>query len=182
VIEFSGSMVFHGDKGILNDFDLVTATSSEDRQTGGERTGNVPYMVLALLTKEYFDRKVTRQYRHDLESFIWVLAHVTLLKYEKYLERLQVWDTATYDQVRKDKKDFVDRILEDRKNIPDNVDKKQWDMLVPLLEWLLESVMQRAKPNTLPKPSEFDLLRYFEDIVEANWTWDSTKFKFQRLP
>ena len=58
--------------GVLNDFDLAHV-SGEERPSGTERTGTMPVMALDLLTKDAWTGKVERLYRHDCESFVWVL-------------------------------------------------------------------------------------------------------------
>jgi len=58
--------------GILNDFDLAHL-AGEERPSGTERTGTIPFMAFDLLTNEAWDGNITRQYRHDCESFAWVL-------------------------------------------------------------------------------------------------------------
>ena len=60
------------DRGILNDFDLAHLRG-EQRPSGTERTGTMPFMALDLLTQDAWDGKVKRLYRHDCESFAWVL-------------------------------------------------------------------------------------------------------------
>jgi hypothetical protein len=64
--------------GVLNDYDL---SSMRDTPTGTERRGTIPFMVVDLLTKEALQGKVAHLYRHDAESFIWVLIWVCL-RYE----------------------------------------------------------------------------------------------------
>src|ERR1700733_166262 len=58
--------------GVLNDFDLAHVRGNE-RPSGTERTGTMPFMALDLLTKNAWAGKVERLYRHDCESFMWVL-------------------------------------------------------------------------------------------------------------
>ncbi|ESK80715.1 other 1 protein kinase [Moniliophthora roreri MCA 2997] len=66
-------------KCILNDFDLATlmdpGTEVPDRK-GYERTGTRPFMAMDLLNKEGVMGLIYRRYRHDLESFFWVLVWV----------------------------------------------------------------------------------------------------------
>jgi hypothetical protein len=64
---------------VLNDFDL---SSIKDAPKGFERTGTVPFMSLDLLTQEAIAGDVEHVYRHDAESFIWVLTWVCL-RYER---------------------------------------------------------------------------------------------------
>jgi hypothetical protein len=65
--------------GILNDFDLATWV---DRSTmNNDRTGTIPFMAIDLL-EGGLDRRIPRLYRHDMESFSWVLAYVTVANIE----------------------------------------------------------------------------------------------------
>jgi hypothetical protein len=57
-------------RGVLND---LAHWTTQRRPTGTERTGTRPFMALDLLTDEAWDGKVERLYRHDCESFVWVL-------------------------------------------------------------------------------------------------------------
>ncbi|KIM42705.1 hypothetical protein M413DRAFT_122048 [Hebeloma cylindrosporum] len=66
--------------GVLNDFDLSTIMKPGDQnpnRQGLERTGTLPFMALQLLDDEGFDGKVPRRYRHELESFAWILVWVS---------------------------------------------------------------------------------------------------------
>ena len=60
--------------GVMNDWDLATL---EDKSThnGLERTGTVPFMALDLLNNAYWEGKISRLYRHDLESFFYMLCY-----------------------------------------------------------------------------------------------------------
>jgi Fungal protein kinase len=60
------------DRGILNDYDLAHL-NGRPRPSGTERTGTMPFMALDLLTDEAWKGMITRLYRHDCESFAWVL-------------------------------------------------------------------------------------------------------------
>ncbi|KAG2028979.1 hypothetical protein BDR03DRAFT_816759, partial [Suillus americanus] len=71
---------------VLNDFDLssiiqLMSSLKHDRPRGFERTGTVPFMSLDLLTPEAIAGEVEHVYRHDVESFIWVLTWICL-RYE----------------------------------------------------------------------------------------------------
>jgi hypothetical protein len=62
-------------RGVLNDYDFAHWTT-QCRPTGMERTGTRPFMALDLLTDAAWDGKIERLYRHDCESFAWVLLWV----------------------------------------------------------------------------------------------------------
>ncbi|KAF8484070.1 hypothetical protein DFH94DRAFT_338639 [Russula ochroleuca] len=62
----------NGDCGVLNDYDLAHL-HGRLRPSGFERTGTMPFMALDLLTDEAMKGQIERLYRHDCESFAWVL-------------------------------------------------------------------------------------------------------------
>ncbi|KAF8877383.1 hypothetical protein BD779DRAFT_1475263 [Infundibulicybe gibba] len=59
-------------RGILNDFDLALLRARR-LPSGTERTGTMPFMALDLLEEPAWKGEVRREYRHDAESFAWVL-------------------------------------------------------------------------------------------------------------
>jgi hypothetical protein len=66
--------------GVLNDYDL-SSLADEPGPRGNERTGTVPFMALDLLSEEGQQGEVKHLYRHDLESFMWCFAWISL-RYE----------------------------------------------------------------------------------------------------
>jgi hypothetical protein len=63
---------FNEDRGVLNDYDLAHL-NGRPRPSGTECTGTMPFMALDLLTDEAWKGEIPRLYRHDCESFAWVL-------------------------------------------------------------------------------------------------------------
>jgi hypothetical protein len=63
--------------GVLNDYDL-SSLATVHGPDGNERTGTVPFMALDLLTAKGQRGEVKHLYRHDLESFMWVLVWISL--------------------------------------------------------------------------------------------------------
>jgi hypothetical protein len=63
--------------GVLNDYDL-SSLANEPGPRGNERTGTVPFMARDLLTEEGQRGEIKHLYRHDLESFIWCFAWISL--------------------------------------------------------------------------------------------------------
>ena len=61
--------------GVVNDFDLASWVGRST--TNNDRTGTIPFMAIDLL-EGGLDRCIPRLYRHDMESFSWVLAYVTV--------------------------------------------------------------------------------------------------------
>ncbi|KAG2355781.1 hypothetical protein BDR07DRAFT_1364871 [Suillus spraguei] len=94
--------------GVLNDFDL---SSTRDSSSGQERTGTVPFMAIELLTKEVIKGEVQHLYRHDAESFLWVLTWVCLRYREGQLLRecrpLDGWLKVDAIGCRMKKNDFL---------------------------------------------------------------------------
>ncbi|KAG8994403.1 hypothetical protein FRB94_009917 [Tulasnella sp. JGI-2019a] len=62
--------------GVLNDFDLATMVGAK-HVANSEWTGTLPFMALDLLTRKGCNGEVEHLYRHDLESFLWVLVWIT---------------------------------------------------------------------------------------------------------
>ena len=65
--------------GVVNDFDLANwvghSTANKDR------IGTIPFMAIDLLSGG-LEERVPRLYRHDMESFSWILAYVTVAEIE----------------------------------------------------------------------------------------------------
>ncbi|KAF8215492.1 hypothetical protein K438DRAFT_1660184 [Mycena galopus ATCC 62051] len=59
--------------GVLNDFDLALCLNDETPSTSKQRTGTKPYMAIDLLVPD----PPYHLYRHDLESFLYVLVFLT---------------------------------------------------------------------------------------------------------
>ncbi|KAG1719909.1 hypothetical protein EDB19DRAFT_612502 [Suillus lakei] len=91
--------------GVLNDFDLSSTPS------GQERTWTVPFMANELLTKEAIEGEVKHRYQHDAESFIWVLTWVCLRYQNGRLLRkgrpLDEWLKVDVNGCREKKTDFL---------------------------------------------------------------------------
>ncbi|KAI6000205.1 hypothetical protein F5J12DRAFT_745254 [Pisolithus orientalis] len=63
--------------GVLNDYDLSSLTGSPN-PLDNERTGTTPFMAIDLLEEGGQNDNVKHQYRHDMESFIWVFIWISL--------------------------------------------------------------------------------------------------------
>jgi hypothetical protein len=95
--------------GVLTDFDLATLAGNS-YQRGMERTGTVPFMALDLLTAEGFSGGISRLYRHDSESFAWVLLWICG-RYDNGKEitnpPFQGWAAKTYEQCFNNKASYL---------------------------------------------------------------------------
>jgi Fungal protein kinase len=94
--------------GVLNDFDLAHVRG-KTRPSGTGRTGTMPFMALDLLTKNAWAGKVERLYRHDCESFVWVLLWICS-RYDEGAEieqpPLKEFITSNFLQHYKEKRSF----------------------------------------------------------------------------
>ncbi|EPT00439.1 hypothetical protein FOMPIDRAFT_1060403 [Fomitopsis schrenkii] len=112
----------------LRDFDLscVVGTGAPGGPQGTQRTGSIAFMALDLLTSEYWEGKVERLYRHDLEGS-W---------------RLQDWFTSDHNRCREEKRDFLSKWTPiDRKDATKDV----FDYAIALLLWLMDKQTTRDK-------------------------------------
>ncbi|KAF8068621.1 hypothetical protein FPV67DRAFT_1415344 [Lyophyllum atratum] len=163
--------------GVLNDFDLAVLAGV--RIFGGERTGTVPFMARELLTREYYDGKVERRYRHDLESFIWVLVIVTLEQSASYEGSLKKWQTGDYNTCRAAKTDFSQDFKHDVRQ-EEGVDQSQRELTKALVKWLVDR-RNASGPPYIPfsdhSEEDLDHLRRFEDVVAEFWSPDWPTFK-----
>src|ERR1700710_2714791 len=124
--------------GVLNDYDLSSLRITQGPQ-GNERTGTVPFMALELLTKGGQRGEVEHLYRHDLESFMWVLAWVCLRYKDGNLRTsdrpLDEWATQEAFTVGKEKSFFLDNFWTFKLQ---GVDRHIWRLLVACLSVLRE--------------------------------------------
>jgi len=91
--------------GVVNDFDL--ATWVDHSTTNNDRTGTIPFMAIDLLDGG-LDNRIPRLYRHDMESFIWVLAYITVANIEYKERTIKISPLPKVDAWFKDG-DYADR-------------------------------------------------------------------------
>jgi serine/threonine protein kinase len=100
-------------KGILNDWDMASYLEDDDEiklSTATHRTGTVPFMARDLLTD---DTPPPHLYRHDLESFfyilVWAALHYDFPRKEKLkrIAKVQGWDAVSFETARTAKEGFI---------------------------------------------------------------------------
>jgi len=64
------------EKGVLNDFDLAKLVSQTKPIGQNEVTGTLPFMALDLLNEQAMKGLIAPLYRHEAESFTWVLIYL----------------------------------------------------------------------------------------------------------
>jgi len=120
--------------GVLNDYDLSSLKSKTSAQgpQGDERTGTIPFMAVDLLTQKGQQGEVQHLYRHDLESFMWVLVWVALrYRNGRLLPRknrpFDDWATVDAGTCARNKSFFLTTILEYK---PFAEDERIWGLIV----------------------------------------------------
>ncbi|KAG0695565.1 hypothetical protein DFH29DRAFT_1083311 [Suillus ampliporus] len=130
--------------GILNDYDLSSLATTQG-PLGNERTGTVPFMALDLLSPEGQRGKVQHLYRHDLESFIWVLVWVCLRYRQGVLlprETRPFDEWATTDAVTcGEKKSYV--MINFSRYEPSDIEPRIWNLVVECVRVLQQDAYHR---------------------------------------
>ncbi|TFY56161.1 hypothetical protein EVG20_g9035 [Dentipellis fragilis] len=160
----TGNLMFNRDKrdqayGILNDWDLCEEVDTDPKNhtaTSRHRTGTLPFMAMELLS----DKPPIHRYRHDLESFFWILIwavyHFELNGKERRPNDLvNSWMQGTWKEMALAKRDFLaggDEIVSDllsKTTLAFRPLIRTW--IIPLLDMLTEyySAWKAHKARTL---------------------------------
>lgn len=103
--------------GVLNDWDLaIPVNRSEykfEKPTSYHRTGTATFMSIELLEDE--NRTIPHLYRHDLESFMWILIwcafnflfHGVEVPYKLRDAVVRDWVNISWQRIRQSKRDFL---------------------------------------------------------------------------
>ncbi|KAG1826552.1 hypothetical protein EV424DRAFT_1643290 [Suillus variegatus] len=149
--------------GVLNDYNL-SSLADDPGPRGNERTGTVPFIAVDLLTEEGQQGKVEHLHRHDLESFIWCFAWISL-RYDNGVllpQRLCPFDEwATLDTVACGEKKYV---FQGRRKLPacSPTNPLMWCFLVACLKVFdAEAYNRRAQQSD--SPTEVDELTDTEE-------------------
>jgi hypothetical protein len=100
---------------------------------GEQRMGTVPFMAIELLHKDYFDGKIQRIYRHDVESFIWVLVWVAMF-HDPTWSGYKLWQTSDYELCCSWKSAFL--MISYQEISPPAHESPRWKLALALLAWL----------------------------------------------
>ncbi|KAF9245420.1 hypothetical protein BU15DRAFT_71172 [Melanogaster broomeanus] len=130
---FNGKVI-----GVLNDYDLVSLTSSEN-PLGYERTGTILFMAIDLLNANSRDGETKHLYRHDMESFIWVFVRICFQYTDGKLRAqgpLDAWAKLDASGCAEKKGNFLFR-----GQVPPDMHNR--DYVVPLVHFLRTEVISR---------------------------------------
>ncbi|RDB14877.1 hypothetical protein Hypma_016414 [Hypsizygus marmoreus] len=152
-------------KGILNDWDMASflnATNKVDNTTAKHRTGTVPFMARELLV----DKPPTHLYRHDLESFFYILVWAALhydIPNKKQLKTnasVQNWDSMNLLIAEDTKRAFIidtekaDKVLQHtRPEFAQTLEK--W--IYPLLDLFRNAALARPRHYDPDTNEAYDL-------------------------
>jgi serine/threonine protein kinase len=131
-----------GKMGVLNDFDLVRCAKLQPISRNHDRTGTIPFMALDLLTDKYWCGHLEREYRHDHESFLWVLSYYFLRSCEGVC-RPAMWHTHDWNSCRLNKADFLTFLQDYNPAQPDY--QPHWVVVTRALNWLKDRVDEQTK-------------------------------------
>ncbi|CAL1714800.1 unnamed protein product [Somion occarium] len=177
-----GNMLFrtkdNENHGVLNDWDLSEVDDLNDHM-GLERTGTIPFMAMELLDSKFWLGGIRREYRHDLESFVWMLPWAALC-YEGGSRKdppklISSWQTGNYEHCRQKKGDFVSKF--NRVNI-NEVIPLQWRGFWPLIGRLVKRFLRRYRdrvdeefegnvlpPDKTPVQEYVDMLEFMRKLI-----------------
>ena len=138
--------------GVLNDFDLASIMepgATSPPQTGIRRTGTPLFMSVDLLSDEALNVGIPRLYRHDLESFAWILLYASVCvkdgKENLDVEPFRHWVSIGTSQLRVYKTEFLQM---SKQNLPD----KQW--LVSTFAIWFNVIVVGGYNGSMPGPEE----------------------------
>ncbi|CAL1715800.1 unnamed protein product [Somion occarium] len=187
-----GNMLYRekGNKnhGVLNDWDLSSVEGLSDHK-GLERTGTVPFMSLELLNRKFWRGRIRREYRHDLESFIWMLPWAVFC-YEDCQRKeppdpVRLWQTGNYEQCREKKVDFTGKMAEfiEEQRIP-----PQWMKIWPVVRDLMYRVHEdyhsgvKQRGQGIPQEDNTPVEVYVNLLQFIRETMDTGSIKPNDIP
>jgi Fungal protein kinase len=151
--------------GVLNDFDLAHVRGNE-RPSGTERTGTMPFMALDLLTEDAWAGKVERLYRHDCESFAWVLLWICS-RYDNGAEinnpPFNEFITSDYSQCYKEKLTCGTKITQTK---PTASHEDFWPVLIQLIRRILERRYAIELGEARPELTDDEVVGFYQDVLK----------------
>lgn len=186
--------------GILNDYDLAVVLNDDKSlppPSSKHRTGTAPFMAYELLLPGRF---TIHLYRHDLESFLYVLVW-TAAGYEgfrppKGKDPLEMWRGGDWSAIARDKHSFLtsrvtyserikDNIVEDHLPVKDMIDEFREIILkafyrVEVMEGDLAKELLSKYPSLTKdeiKGSD-EVQNALQDILEEDISWEKLSYLF----
>ncbi|EIN07688.1 hypothetical protein PUNSTDRAFT_135209 [Punctularia strigosozonata HHB-11173 SS5] len=166
--------------GVLPDFDLprISDKNEESVPQGTGRTGTVPFMALDLLCEEYWEGKIERVYRHDLESFAWVIIYLGYTN-DETLKPLPVvdWYTSDYEECRRRKRDFLFRSM---RTVTDSAhivygSQQPWLLAMELMDWVIAVEIKRTRDQLMQLRSTMAIADDSREDMEADGARERTE-------
>ncbi|KAI0313815.1 hypothetical protein OF83DRAFT_1285953 [Amylostereum chailletii] len=149
--------VYHG---VLNDWDLATILGLST-PWGLERTGTLPFMAIHLLCKEFWEGKLVRLYRHELEGYIWKLPWIFLQYGEDRKRRdhseINAWLTHDLTQLARNKLAFASNASRPHDVTPLTPWTALWSIVRGLMTLVRNATNTRPRPFAPPSATEIGL-------------------------
>jgi len=163
-------------KGIVNDWDMASHLDDAGEvplSTARHRTGTIPFMARDLLV----ENPHAHLYRHDLESFyyilVWAVVHFDLKNKRRHKNHpnLADWDASTLGQARKAKISFIQSRTIASETF-DHARKEFAELRKQWLEPLRRLFKDAAESEDRNESSDYDLSTYggvltFETFMAA---------------
>jgi len=157
-------------RGILNDYDLAHL-AERDRPSGFGRTGTMPFMALDLLAYKAWKGEIEQRYRHDCESFAWVLLWICC-RYEDGKEipnaPLSELITDDYNRCYGAKLGVIGEL---KQIAPTPSYKEYWDVSVKLVNEFFKDQSDRVykvnKGQSLSEPKDCDVVQRCREALKG---------------
>jgi hypothetical protein len=151
--------------GVLNDWDLsVVNNESPDV---GDHIATIPFLAADLLHNDYWDGKIKVLYRHDLESFVWILFWV-LCCYTEGKEvippTLALWKSTDIVECRARRLNIISQFDD---VIVQPGWKTEWPVLIHLTDWLILRHLTRLHARRSTEVPDQEVLVEFLGHLKA---------------
>lgn len=125
--------------GVLHNHDLSISPGILQHVPGtpAGRTGTIPFMAIDLLTDAYWNGEIERLYRHELETFLWILPFI-FMRYQngqaQQTTSVDGWMTSDYVKCAMEKLFFLHH-LSSRDSRCKNDYQDLWKLVFHLFDW-----------------------------------------------
>jgi hypothetical protein len=112
---------------------------------------------------------IERLYRHDLESFVWILISVSMVHNPKWAGQ-GPWSTPDFNYCRWEILTFL--VADYRKEAPPPEECSRWAMSLAFMEWLRAGDGVHLFSTRRNELSNDEVFQEVDKIVSRYWIWD----------